>query len=224
MNGPNLRDAVGQSIAYSHNFATAKPDIGKTEKEHILGLCALLQKCAAGVTGLLAKYTVRRDNWARLAHVSEWHSAHYKQTSDIVDDLTALSPRESFQTGVTAWMGECFPPSIVHDRTERGDRLLEEVLELLQAHGYDRIRVATLVDYVYGRPVGDPPQEVGGVMVTLAAYCMVTGLDMHAEGDRELARVTQPEVMAKIRRKQEAKNALHFDTPLPGDAPEVPRG
>lgn len=121
-----------------------------------------------------------------------------------------------FQAGVTAWMGECFLPEIIHDRTERGDRLLEEVLELLQSHGYDRGRVATLVEYVYGRPVGEPAQEVGGVMVTLAAYCMVAGLDMHAEGARELGRITQPEVMAKIRRKQEAKRALHFDTPLPG--------
>ncbi|KOA98625.1 hypothetical protein AE929_09535 [Xanthomonas arboricola] len=115
-------------------------------------------------------------------------------------------------------MGECFLPSLYSNMTERGDRLLEEVLELLQSHGYDRTRVATLVDYVYGRPVGEPAQEVGGVMVTLAGYCWVAGLDMHAEGARELERITQPEVMAKIRRKQEAKNALNFDTPLPGQA------
>lgn len=53
-------------------------------------------------------------------------------------------------------------------------------------------------------------------MVTLAGYCWVAGLDMHAAGEAELARISQPEVMAKIRAKQEAKNALHFDTPLPG--------
>ncbi|MBN5032628.1 hypothetical protein JY448_03105 [Stenotrophomonas maltophilia] len=122
----------------------------------------------------------------------------------------------SFQAGVAEWMGRCFLPSLYSNMTERGDRLLEEVLELLQAHGYDRARVPTLVDYVFGRPVGEPAQEVGGVMVTLAGYCWVAGLDMHAAGDAELARINQPEVMAKIRAKQEAKNALHFDTPLPG--------
>ncbi|WP_414609133.1 hypothetical protein [Stenotrophomonas pavanii] len=124
----------------------------------------------------------------------------------------------TFQAGVAEWMGQCFLPSLYSNMTERGDRLLEEVLELLQAHGYDSARVPTLVDYVFGRPVGEPAQEVGGVMVTLAGYCWVAGLDMHAAGDAELARISQPEVMAKIRAKQEAKNALHFDTPLPGHA------
>lgn len=123
----------------------------------------------------------------------------------------------TFQNGVADLMGQCFLPSLYSNMTERGDRLLEEVLELLQAHGYDKARVPTLVDYVFGRPVGEPAQEVGGVMVTLAGYCWVAGLDMHAAGDAELARINQPDVMAKIRAKQEAKNALHFDTPLPGD-------
>lgn len=125
---------------------------------------------------------------------------------------------QTFQAGVAEWMGQCFLPSLYSNMTERGDRLLEEVLELLQAHGYDPSRVATLVAYVFGRPVGEPLQEAGGVMVTLAAYCTVAGLDMQAAGDAELVRINLPEVMAKIRAKQEAKNALHFDTPLPGDA------
>ncbi len=140
----------------------------------------------------------------------------------------ALAARQSvgrsFQAGVAEWMGQCFLPSLYSNMTERGDRLLEEVLELLQAHGYDKARVPTLVDYVFGRPVGEPAQEVGGVMVTLAGYCWVAGLDMHAAGDAELARISQPEVMAKIRAKQEAKNALHFDTPLPGNAARQPVG
>ncbi len=129
---------------------------------------------------------------------------------------------QSFQAGVAEWMGQCFLASLYSNMTERGDRLLEEVLELLQAHGYDKARIPTLVDYVFGRPVGEPAQEVGGVMVTLAGYCWVAGLDMHAAGDAELARINQPDVMAKIRAKQEAKNALHFDTPLPGNAATSP--
>lgn len=127
---------------------------------------------------------------------------------------------QSFQSDVATWMGQCFPPSLSSNMTERGDRLLEEVLELLQAHGYDSARVPTLVNYVFGRPVGEPAQEVGGVMVTLAAYCSVAGLSMQADGQAELDRINQPEVMARIRAKQEAKDALHFDTPLPGIARE----
>ncbi len=130
----------------------------------------------------------------------------------------AVDLEQTFQSGVSDWMDKCFLPSLYSNMTERGDRLLEEVLELLQAHGYDKARVPTLVDYVFSRPVGDPAQEVGGVMVTLAGYCWVAGLDMHVHGHAELARISHPEVMAKIRAKQEAKNGLHFDTPLPGDA------
>ncbi|HHA2894765.1 TPA: hypothetical protein ACOFC4_000329 [Stenotrophomonas maltophilia] len=137
--------------------------------------------------------------------------------ADLLSAAPPVGLLQTYQASVAEWMGQCFLPSLYSDMTERGDRLLEEVLELLQAHGYDRARVPTLVDYVFGRPVGEPVQEVGGVMVTLAGYCWVAGIDMHAAGDAELARINQPDVMAKIRAKQEAKNALHFDTPLPGD-------
>jgi hypothetical protein len=144
-------------------------------------------------------------------------------------EYAALHPapseaRQSFQEGVAAWMEQCFSPAVCHNTTERGDRLLEEVLELLQSHDYDRSRVATLVEYVWNRPKGEPAQEVGGVMVTLAAYCWIAGINMHDEAVRELARITQPAVMAKIRAKQDAKNALHFDTPLPGGASEARQG
>lgn len=122
-----------------------------------------------------------------------------------------------FQEAVAAWMSECFRPKLYQNITERGDRLLEEVLELLQAHGYDPSRVATLVDYVYNRPIGEPAQEVGGVMITLAGFCHVAGLSMHDEGNRELERIMRPENMEKIRAKQAAKSALHFDSPPPGN-------
>lgn len=39
-----LLEEVSAALSYSKNFATAKPDIGKTEKEHILGLCSLIEK------------------------------------------------------------------------------------------------------------------------------------------------------------------------------------
>jgi hypothetical protein len=137
----------------------------------------------------------------------------------------ALRPEVvDFQAGVAEWARKCFDASLYCNMTERGDRLLEEVLELLQSKGYDSARVRTLVNYVYGRPVGEPAQEVGGVMVTLAAFCSVAGLDMKDAGAVELARIAQPEVMDKIRRKQALKNALHFDTPLPGSAARQPVG
>ena len=119
----------------------------------------------------------------------------------------------SFQDDVFHWMTACFSGDVCKDVRERGDRLLEEVLELLQSHGYDKSRVATLVDYTFNRPVGEPYQEVGGVMVTLAAYCQATGLDMHACGAIELERIWHK--IPEIRAKQESKRGLH--TPLPVD-------
>ncbi|MCA8120485.1 hypothetical protein LGN07_17320 [Burkholderia cepacia] len=73
-----------------------------------------------------------------------------------------------------------------------------------------------LVDYTWSRPVGEPTQEVGGVMVTLAALCLANGLDMHAAGETELARINVPETVAKIRAKQAAK-------PKHSPLPEAPR-
>lgn len=121
----------------------------------------------------------------------------------------ALSPApqaqdgQGFQARVQPWLMACFGPEISGDRVERGDRLLEEVFELLQSGGYDPARVVALRDYVWSREVGEPSQEVGGVMVTLAAYCLAHGLDMHAAAEAELARVWTK--VEKIRAKQAAK-------------------
>lgn len=113
------------------------------------------------------------------------------------------APALPFQARVQPWMMACFGAEIAGDKLERGDRLLEEVLELLQSGDYPPERVAALTAYVYGRPVGEPSQEVGGVMVTLAAYCLAHGLDMHEAAEVELSRIwTKVET---IRAKQAAK-------------------
>lgn len=39
-----LSEEISLAIQHSRNFATAKPDIGPTEREHILGLCMLLER------------------------------------------------------------------------------------------------------------------------------------------------------------------------------------
>lgn len=111
----------------------------------------------------------------------------------------------SFQTRVHPWLLECFGEEISGDREERNYRFLEESLELVQALGCDQERAHELVDYVFGRPLGDPPQEVGGVMVTLAALCLANELDMHISGEIELARISTPENVKKIRQKQVMK-------------------
>lgn len=117
--------------------------------------------------------------------------------------ICAPSRAEPFQARVQPWMMECFGPMIAGDREERNHRFLEEALELVEACGCTASEAHQLVDYVYGLPIGEPHQEVGGVMVTLAALCLANSLDMHEAGETELARVwTKVEV---IRAKQAAK-------------------
>lgn len=123
----------------------------------------------------------------------------------------------TFQQRVQPWLLECFGAEIAADRVERNHRFLEESLELVQALGCTTSEAHQLVDYVFGRPVGDPPQEVGGVMVTMAALCLANGIDMHDAGEVELARISLPELVAKIRSKQAAKPK---HSPLPAAEPQ----
>jgi hypothetical protein len=125
----------------------------------------------------------------------------------------------TFQDRVASWMQKCFGPDISADTVERNHRFLEESLELVQSLGCTSSEAHQLVDYVYGRPVGDPPQEVGGVMVTLAALCIPHGIDMHDAGEVELERISAPDVIEKIRRKQATK-PKHSPLPESIDIPE----
>jgi hypothetical protein len=120
-----------------------------------------------------------------------------------------------YQYRVKDWMIECFGVVIAADRQERNHRFLEEALELVQACNCGRDEAHQLVDYVYGREVGEKTQEVGGVMVTLAALCLAQNLDMHTASEAELARVWTK--VEQIRAKQQAKPAIG---PLPGAYPD----
>ena len=109
-----------------------------------------------------------------------------------------------FQPEVHEWMLACFGPEIAADQLERADRFTEESLELAQTMpGFSADRAHALVDYVFGRPAGEQSQEVGGVMVTLAALCNTVDIQINAEAERELARVWTK--VEQIRAKQDAK-------------------
>ncbi|WP_396334078.1 hypothetical protein [Burkholderia anthina] len=127
--------------------------------------------------------------------------------------------RGEFQARVQPWMLACFGAEIAADRVERNHRFLEEALELVQACGCTASEAHQLVDYTFGRPIGEPAQEVGGVMVTLAALCLANGLDMHAAGETELARIWTK--VEQIRAKQAAKpkHSPLPEAPAPASAP-----
>ncbi len=109
----------------------------------------------------------------------------------------------NYQARVGDFLLACFGAEIATDKTERNHRHLEEALELVQALGCTQSEAHQLVDYVFGRPIGEPHQECGGVMVTLAALCRANGLDMAWAGEEELARCWMK--IDAIREKQKNK-------------------
>lgn len=115
-----------------------------------------------------------------------------------------------FQRRVADWLAACFGHGRDAEPLERAYRLLEEALELAQACGCEERDAHRLAEYVFARPPGGVQEEVGGVMVTVAALCAAVGVDMAAaaevELDRDWARIDE------IRSKAE-----HWasSTPLP---------
>lgn len=125
-----------------------------------------------------------------------------------------MADMKQYQDRVGAWCVECFGNTTAADVTERNWRFLEEALELVQSLGGGADDAHKLVDYVFGRDVGDAPQEVGGVMVTLNALTFANGISLNACAEAELSRIERPEMMEKIRAKHARKP---HKSPLPGD-------
>ena len=105
---------------------------------------------------------------------------------------------------VSVWIKKCFNSEIVNNPTERSHRFLEESLELVQSCGYNKNDATKMVDYVFSREKGEKSQEVGGVMVTLAALCNVQKINMNLAANIELERCYQK--IDEIRKKQVSKN------------------
>jgi len=113
------------------------------------------------------------------------------------------------------WMHACFHGvsdpetgkdlNIVNDPDERNHRFLEEALELVQACGCTRYDAHALVDYVFGRPVGEKFQEV---MVTLTALCNAHRISIVKAALAELRRIWTK--VEQIRAKQKTKPQLRF--------------
>lgn len=126
-----------------------------------------------------------------------------------------------FQEGVKPWLLKCFGPEIAADKHERNHRFIEEALELVQSTGCTASEAHQLVDYVFGRDVGDPKQEVGGVMVTLAALCLANDMDMHKCGDTELARVWTKVEAIRAKQAAKPKHSPLPQTPAPSPTDKI---
>lgn len=112
----------------------------------------------------------------------------------------------NFQGRVLTWITAAFSDEIVFSQKERSYRFLEESLELVQALGFSAHEAHQMVDYVFNRPAGKPTQEVGGVLICLAALCCATDIDMDAAGKAELKRAWEKisEIQVKHANKPDA--------------------
>lgn len=140
-------------------------------------------------------------------------------------EKTESLPAISLQDRVGKWLSDCFGDAIAYSQIERCYRFFEEAGELVQSLGMPEEKAIDLIKYVYGRSKGEPFQEVGGVMITLAALCHAANLDMVQDGEKEFNRINLPEVIEKIRRKHNDKKLRIPDSALPGkDRTETEKG
>jgi NTP pyrophosphatase (non-canonical NTP hydrolase) len=112
------------------------------------------------------------------------------------------------QNRVGVWMAQVFGPTVAGDTHERGLRLLEEAIELAQALKVSQQNAHRLVDYIFDRPAGEPAQEMGGVFVTLAATADAVGVSLAHAAAREVDRIEQPVIRAKVLARRAEKRQV----------------
>lgn len=104
------------------------------------------------------------------------------------------------------WISRTFGIKIWSDTTERCTRILEEVIELAQAHSLPKELVYKLTERVYSREVGDQRQETAGVFTTLVAYAGATGTSLKEVTEAQM-NVLRTTPVQHFRNKQLAKHA-----------------
>lgn len=109
------------------------------------------------------------------------------------------------QNVIARWVFQNLGGFALINQKERGLRVAEEAIELAQALTVSADDLHRLVDYVYARPVGDAGQEIAGTMVTLYAAAACIGVDADRAFDAEVTRIHTPDIIEKVRRRQNEK-------------------
>ncbi|WP_244616892.1 hypothetical protein [Rhizobium sp. rho-13.1] len=157
------------------------------------------------------------------ATIGKW-MADYSEQRQIVRDtasylsaLHSIKAKPSFQDRVALAHGPLFSDDPT-DVAERSARFFEESNETCQAFGMTREEAHALVDYVYGRPVGEPAKEIGAASLTLTSLCIVAGYDRAGCEEADLEKLVRPETIARIRAKRATR---HGRGALPGFDPSA---
>lgn len=118
------------------------------------------------------------------------------------------------------WAERCFGTEHVNNFPIRALRTLEEAAELAQALGVPKETAALCIDTVYSRSVGDPEQEIGGVLHTMNILCDAMKLEPDELAERELRRCLKksPEHFAK-RNQDKLDLGLDAGAQISGESP-----
>jgi hypothetical protein len=117
-----------------------------------------------------------------------------------------------------------FGTAVARDKTERCHRFIEEALELIQSLGCTAGEAHQLVDYVFGRPVGEPAQELGGSIVCLAALATATGMNLDIAAETEIVRNWKNAEKIREKWKTKPKHSplpQHPDEETPYQVPHI---
>ncbi len=107
---------------------------------------------------------------------------------------------------IARWVVDRLGEKLLMDRRERAMRLVEEVIELAQAEGIAPFEVKRVTDHIYSRPVGEPDQEMGGVMVCAHAWAIATSSNLDFLTAKEVSRIEN--IPAEVTRMKHAAKAL----------------
>ena len=118
-----------------------------------------------------------------------------------------LRTRRQRQYAVGRWCADAFGAEHASSVPQRGMRLAEEAIEAAQACGLTQEQVHHVVSYVYGRPIGELAQEIGGVSVTLLALCEAAEFSADTVELTEIERVLAKPLEHFKRRNQEKNDA-----------------
>jgi hypothetical protein len=136
-----LAPEIQLALDYSRNFATAKPDIGTTEKVHILGLCDLLERTArrlspqepVGLIGTVDRIGEDEHGQPRIViHVTR--EAIKALPENLIGKMVTVGrPQvdEAFERIAKSW-DDCFYDDDLNG-TSIGDRLRSDWLRLATA-------------------------------------------------------------------------------------------
>ncbi len=127
----------------------------------------------------------------------------------------ATPKRDERQAVVGEWARRCFGDAAM-TIDERIARFVEEAIELAQSVGFPAAGFERLIKYVYARPPGRIPQEIGGVGMTLLALCEVVELSADECEEVEFNRIMAIDP-THFRVRHNAKAAAGIAVAAPGD-------